>query len=124
MLLFLLSLFFEIFYSLFLFPDHVLYLLVIVEQAIDMDIGVMHNVVAKLAVHFGIAGRVFVKAIQGNRFFEQDRIKADHLILCEVGYSLLQHFELMDRLLHGPGWMRRIGGGLGMRSQGGDQCIG
>jgi len=124
LLLVLLSLFFEILYSLFLFPDHVLYLLVFVEQAIDVDIGVMHDVVAELTVGFWIAGRVFVKAIQGDRFPEQDRIKADHLIGCQVGYSLLQHFELMDRLLHGPGWMWRIGGCLGMRSQGCDCYIG
>lgn len=124
LLLVLLSLFFEIFYSLFLFPCHVLYLLVLIEEAIDVDVCIVQDTVAKLAIGFWVAGGVFVQAIQGDRFPEQDRIEADHLIGCEVGYSLLQHFELMDGLLNRPGWMRRFGRGLGMRSQGCGQYIG
>ncbi len=120
----LLSLFFEILYSLFLFPGHVLYLLVIVQEAIDVDVCIVHDAVVTLAVGFWVDRGVFVQAIQGNCFLEQDGIEADHLIRCEVGYAALQQFELMHGLLNWLGWMRRFGGGLGMRRQGCCQYIG
>ncbi len=123
-LLELLSLFLEILYSLFLFPDHVLHLLVLIEEAIDVNVCVVRDGMAELSVGFWVGGGVFVEAVQGDRFFEQDRVKADHLVGCEVGYSLFQHFELMDGLLNGPGRVWGIGCGLGVGSQGCGQCVG
>jgi hypothetical protein len=123
----LLLIFFQIFYSLFLFPKYILHLLVFIQEAIDVDVCVVLDVVAELAVGFRVAGGMFVQAIQGHVLVQQDRIDTDDLFLVEVDQSFLHGFELVDGLFYGLWLAGRIdggGGGLGMRGQCGDQYAG
>ena len=105
--------FFQIFDALFLFPKHILDLLIIIEQAIDADVGVMVDGVTGLVVELGIAGGVVMKAVEGDIFVQQDGIQGDHLFLGKVDEPFLDRFEFMDSLLCRLGLMRWVRGSVG-----------
>ena len=108
---------FEVFDPLFLFPHNILYLLAIVEDSVDADVGVMDDGMAGLAVCFGVAGWVVVEAIECDIFVEEDGVQGDHLFLGEVDQAFLQCFQLVDGPLcgHGlAGWSSGHVGGAGL----------
>ena len=93
---------------LFLFPEHILRLLVFIEQAIDADVGGVEDIAAVHIVGPAVARRVLAEAVEGDVLAEQDGIELDDLVLAEVEL-LLERLQLADGSLGG----RQLAGGLG-----------
>ena len=123
-----LPLFFEVFDTLFLFPEDVLHLLVIIELGIDAYVGVVPDRVAGDAIGFGVAGGMVADAIQFDILLEQNGIEGDDLFLGKVEHSFLHSFQLVDGPLSGQGRLVDGGGvgnaGLGVGSDPTDYCVG
>ena len=121
--------FFQIFYTVFLFPKDILHLLVLVQEAIDADIGVVGDVVSAQVVGLLVAGRMVLETVEGDVFVQQDGIQGDHLFLGQVDEPFLDPFQFMDSALcrHGltRGNRRRVGGaGLRLRNDGRGDRVG
>ena len=80
----LLFIFLQVFYSLFLFPKYILHLLVLIQEAIDVDVCIVLDAMAELAVGLWVAGGMVMQAIQGHVLVQQDRIDANDPFLAEV----------------------------------------
>ena len=73
--------FFQIFYALFLFPKDVLYLLVVIQDAIDADVGIVDDVVPALVIGLLVAGGMIAEAVEGDVFVQENGVQGDHLFL-------------------------------------------